>query len=127
MVSSSPLVSPLEIRWIIIGGKMRLVPSERPIGAPSRTRTAASCTAPFIGRLVTTSLEMRSASSTGTVLAVSVLRVRAKRAVLLPRTTLPISGRPSRNWSQRRRFDSILSQRVNRKIATPTPITSSAP
>ena len=70
---------------------------------------------------------MRSASSTGTVLAVSVLSVRAKRAVLLPRTTLPTSGRRSRNWCQRRRFDSTRSQRVNRKTAPARPMTSQTP
>ncbi len=116
-MSSSPLDSPLEIRWIIIGGNSRLWPSDLPIGAPSRTRIAASATAAFIGRLVTTSPEMRSASSTGTVLAVSVLSVRAKRAVFEPRTILPTSGRRSSRSCQRRRFDSTRSQRENSQAA----------
>jgi dihydroorotase-like cyclic amidohydrolase len=60
--------------------------------APSRTRVAASCTAARMGRFVTTSPEIRNASSTGTALDVSVESVRAKRAVLLPFTTLPTSG-----------------------------------
>src|SRR5579863_3776870 len=55
MLSSSPLDSPLEIRWIVMGGNSRLMASERPMGAPSRTRAAAWLTASRIGRLVTTS------------------------------------------------------------------------
>ena len=86
------------MRWIIIGGKIFDVPSERPIGAPSRTRAAASCTASRIGRFVTTSPAMRSASSTGTELAERMLRVRVKRAVLKPRESLPMSGRRSWKW-----------------------------
>ena len=58
------------------------------MGAPSRTRAAASATASRIGRLVTTSPAMRSASSTGTALAERMLRVRVKRAVLKPRDEL---------------------------------------
>ena len=69
MDSSSPLVSPLAIRCTSIGGNSLLAPSERAIGAPSRTRTAASCTAWRIGVFVTTSPAIRSASSTGTALA----------------------------------------------------------
>ena len=72
---------------------MRLVASERPIGAPSRTRAVASMTASRIGRLMTTSPEIRSASSTGTALAVRMLRVRVKRAVLKPRSSFPASGK----------------------------------
>ena len=78
MVCSCPLDSPLEIRCIVIGGNSRLAASERPIGAPSRTRAAASVTASRIGRLMIASLAMRSASSTGTALAVRMLSVRVK-------------------------------------------------
>ena len=82
MACSSPLDSPLEIRWIVIGGNSRLAASERPIGAPSRTRAAASVTASRIGRLMTTSLEMRSESRTGTALAVKdAERARESRGV----------------------------------------------
>ena len=42
MLSSSPLDSPLEIRWMVIGGNSLLAASERPIGAPSRTRARGS-------------------------------------------------------------------------------------
>src|SRR5256885_12212852 len=73
---------------MVMGGNMRLSPSERPIGAPSRTRAAASATASRIGRLVTTSPAMRNASSTGTELADRMLKVRVKRAVLKPRVSL---------------------------------------
>ena len=49
--------------------------------------------------LLTTSAEMRSASSTGTALAVRMLNVREKRAVFRPRMSLPTSGTRSRNRS----------------------------
>ena len=75
-----------------IGGNSLLAASERAMGAPSRTRTAASWTAWRIGELVTTSPAMRSASSTGTALAVRIEKVRAKRAALLPRVMRPNTG-----------------------------------
>ena len=56
---------------------------------------------------------MRIASSTGTALEVSVENVRAKRAVLLPRTTLPMSGTRSRKAWKRRRAAGSRSQRMN--------------
>ena len=98
MVSSSPLVSPLEIRWIIIGGKSRLWPSERPIGAafahPHRRvvdrvphRQVGDDLAGDAQRL-----EHRHRAR-----GERAQSVRAKRAVLPARTTLPISGSPSRN------------------------------
>ena len=65
--------------------------SARPRARAPRPRSTAS----RIGRLVTTSLAMRSASSTGTALAVRMLSVRVKRAVLKPRTSRPTSGRCS--------------------------------
>ncbi len=95
MASSSPLDSPLEMRWMVMGGNNLLWPSERPIGAPSRTRCDASMTASRIGRFVTTSPEIRKASSTGTELPDRMLKVRVKRAVLKPRVSLPMSGRRS--------------------------------
>ncbi len=52
-------------------------------------------TASRIGRFVTTSPEMRRASSTGTELPDRMLSVRVKRAVLNPRVSLPMSGRLS--------------------------------
>ena len=72
-----------------MGGKSLRAASDLPIGAPSRTRSAASSTACRIGRLLTTSAEIRSASSTGTALAVRMLKVRENRAVFSPRMTLP--------------------------------------
>ena len=51
---------------------------------------------------------MRMASSTGTALAVRMLKVRVKRAVLKPRTRRPNSGiRSCRRW-KRRRLSGIL-------------------
>ena len=80
------------------------------MGAPSRTRAAAAVTASRMGRLVTTSPAMRMASSTGTALAVRMLNVRVKRAVLKPRASRPTSG--TRSWKRwkRRRLAGFLSQ-----------------
>jgi len=51
------------------GGNSLRAASDLPMGAPSRTRSAASSTALRIGMLLTTSAEIRRASSTGTALA----------------------------------------------------------
>jgi hypothetical protein len=51
---------------------------------------------------------MRMASSTGTALAVRMLKVRVKRAVLNPRTSRPNSGRRSwKRWKRRRLSGSL--------------------
>ena len=75
-----------------MGGNSLRAASDLPMGAPSRTRNAASSTALFMGRLLTTSAEIRRASSTGTALAVRILNVRENRAVLRPRMSFPASG-----------------------------------
>ena len=60
--------------------------------------------------MVTTSPAMRMASSTGTALAVRMLKVRVNRAVLNPRTSRPNRGmRSCRRW-KRRRLSGFLSQ-----------------
>ena len=94
-----------------MGGKTLRAASDLPMGAPSRTRRAASSTARFIGKLLTTSAEMRSASSTGTALAVRMLKVRENRAVFTPRMSLPRSGTRSRNRSNAKRASGARSQR----------------
>ena len=111
MVSSSPLVSPLAMRWMSMGGNSLRCASERAMGAPSRTRTAASATASRMGTLATTSPAIRMASSTGTALEVSVDKVRAKRAAFTPRATRPMSGRVSTQVSNLRRAAGFCSQR----------------
>ncbi len=122
MASSSPLDSPLEMRWMAIGGNSLLWASERPMGAPSRTLCDASMTASRIGRLVTTSPEMRRASSTGTALAERMLSVRVKRAVLKPRVSLPMSGmRRISRWKRRRLFG-LRSQLLKPKKAATIPM-----
>ena len=83
---------------MVMGGNRRLTASERPMGAPSRTRAAASATASRIGRFVTTSPAIRRDSSTGTALAARMLKVRVKRAVLSPRVRRPTTGR--RSWKR---------------------------
>ena len=86
--------------------------NDLPMGAPSRTRSAASSTALFMGMLVTTSAEIRSASSTGTALAVKMLKVREKRPVLRPRINLPSTGKRNKKRSKRSRASGDLSQRI---------------
>ena len=74
--------------------------------APSLTRAAACSTASRIGRLLTTCVEIRNASSTGTPLAIKMMKVRAKRAVLVPRTSRATNGsRNSARWTRRRKPD----------------------
>ena len=74
------------------GGEQLRLANDRPIAPPSRTRTAASSTAARIGRLAMTEALIRSASRAGTPLAVRMLSVRVKRAVLSPRVTRPKIG-----------------------------------
>ncbi len=107
---------------MVMGGNSLLTERDRPIGAPSRTRAAASVTASRIGRFVTTSPAMRMASSTGTELAERMLKVRVKRAVLNPRFSFPMMGRRNCSRCQCRRAAGSRSQRVKANIAITSPI-----
>ena len=110
--SRRPLDSPLEIRCTVMGGNRPLAPSDRPMGAPSRTRSAAVATASRIGRLPMTSPAMRRPSSAGTALPVRMLKVRVKRAACRLRSRRPKSGARSSHRSTRRCADSARSQRA---------------
>ena len=84
-----------EIRCTVIGGNssgLQRAADRRALAHALRRLVTAS----RIGRLVTTSPAMRSASRTGTALAVRMLNVRVKRAVLRPRVSRPTSGTRSR-------------------------------
>ena len=105
---------------MVMGGNSLLTASERPIAAPSRTRAAASATASRIGRFVTTSPEIRSASSTGTELADRMLKVRVKRAVLKPRDSLPTMGMRNCDRCQRAQVGRIAQPAPEEKGAATT-------
>jgi hypothetical protein len=75
-----------------------------------------------MGILVTTSAEIRSASSTGTALAVKMLNVRENLPVLRPRINFPATGTRSRKRSNRKRASGALSQRLKPQTAAPMTI-----
>ena len=79
----------------IMGGKILVSVSDLRRLVPSRTRSAASRMRILAKSLESTSPEIFIPSSSGTALALRMLKVRAKRAVLRPRLTRPITGRPS--------------------------------
>ena len=100
-------------------------------GRSARLRARArlpSATASRIGRLVTTSPAMRSASSTGTALAVRMLSVRVKRAVLKPRSSLPTSGSAQqRSGARAAASPGCCCQRQNRTPASASASSSQMP
>ena len=95
MLSSSPLCSPEAIMCSIMGGKILVSSSALRRLVPSRTRSVASPIRWRAKSLESTSPEIFIPSSSGTALALRMLKVRAKRAVLRPRLTRPMTGRRS--------------------------------
>ena len=125
--SSRPLLSPLEIRCTVSGGNSPLAASERPIGAPSRTRSAAVSMASLIGRLPTVAPAMRSPSSAGTALPVRMLKVRVKRAAPRLRSRRPSNGKRSNRPSKRLRAAFARNQRMKAKPPSVASKSSSSP
>ncbi|MNH32740.1 hypothetical protein D3C79_932040 [compost metagenome] len=96
----------------IMGGKILVSASALRRLVPSRTRSLASPMRVRAKSLESTSPEIFIPSSSGTALALRMLRVRAKRAVLRPRLTRPMTGKRSKMPCQwRRRVSSVSHQR----------------